>query len=387
MRGHVRPRGKEPNQWHIVLDLPRGPDGKRRQKWHRFNGTKRKAEAECARLVHELTSGAYIEPTKLTTGQFLVEWLEGYGTSLGPKTREGYADFINGHLMAELGAIPLASLQPVHIQRYKTKALSEGRKDGSGGLSNRTVAHHLRVLRLALKHAVGLKLIGENPAEGITRPKPVAKEMRVLDAAESAHLLTTARGHALYVLVAVALSTGLRRGELLALRWSDLDLERDPPALRVQRAAVFTRAGGLEFRQPKTKKSRRTVPLPASIVPVLLRHKGAQAEKRLALGPAYEDQGLVFAREDGKPLSLSAVSQQFLGLRRRAGLNGLRFHDLRHTHATQLLLANVNPKVVSERLGHASIGITLDTYSHVLPTMQNEAARHADQALRAALGL
>ena len=175
------------------------------------------------------------------------------------------------------------------------------------------------------------------------------------------------------------MTTGLRRGELLGLRWQDVDL--DGGKLAVRQSLEQTKAGGLAFKQPKTQKGRRVVTLPPIAVEALRRHRADQARERLLLGPAYEDHGLVLAQADGRPVNPEDVTRAFKRLARKAGVRPLSLHKLRHTHATLLLGANVHPKVVSERLGHATVGITLDTYSHVLPHLQEEAARKIDALL------
>ena len=207
--------------------------------------------------------------------------------------------------------------------------------------------------------------------------------MCALDDAATAKLLRAATGSRLAIPVTLAVATGLRRGEILALRWKDVDLER--ASLAVRQSLEQTRSRLCSFKQPKTTKGRRVVALPALAVDALRQHKIEQAKMKLALGGAYEDHDLVCARDDGRPWPPDAFSTAFGGLVRRSEVPAIRFHDLRHTHATQLLRQGVHPKIVSERLGHSTVGITLDVYSHVLPGMQEEAALRTDEALRAAL--
>ncbi len=208
--------------------------------------------------------------------------------------------------------------------------------------------------------------------------------MRAIDERETGILLDLARGTRLYVPLLVAVTTGLRRGELLAVRWQDVDLVR---AMLTVRQTVEQTRGCIQFKKPKTKKSQRTIALLTMTMDALRVHDIEQKKARLMIGPAYKDQGLVFAREDGSVWPPNALTMAYRKLVRKAGLQTLRLHDLRHSHATQLLRQGVHPKVVSERLGHSTIAITLDTYSHVLPGIQEEAASKLNAALHAAFYL
>lgn len=372
-----------PGIWKIRFD---GPDrnGHRQQKQITFKGTKRAAERELARLETEVHAGAYLAPARETVTDYLERWLDAYAkTNTTARTCERYASIIRCHLIPALGQLPLAKLEPLHIQAYYSEALEKGRRNGQGGLSAKTVLHHHRVLREALKHAVKWRLLAANPADATEPPRPRPHEVRVLTEAEITRLLEVARSTPLSFPILLALGTGLRRGEILALRWEDIDMKRG--TLAVRQSLEETR-DGVRFKVPKTKKSRRVVALPTTLVEALVRHKGEQAKLRLMMGPGYQDHGLVVARVDGTPVRPNYVTQAFTKLTRRHNLSGVRFHDLRHTHATELLRQGIHPKVVSERLGHATIGMTLDVYSHVLPDMQEEAARRIDGALRAAMG-
>lgn len=383
MKGYIRKRGK--SSWSIAVFLGRGPDGKPKYKWHTFRGSKRQAEEERARLVSQVTSGGYIEPTRMTVAEYLERWLEDYArTNVSPKTFERYAEIIRKHLIEAFGRQPLAKLHPLQIQAYYSDALKTGRRDGKGGLSALTVLHHHRVLKDALKQAVHWRLIAISPADAVQPPRPSEREMTVLDEKQTAALLSGAETSPLYVPILLAATTGMRRGEILALRWKDVDL--DAGTVAVCQSLEQTKEGGLRFKQPKTKRGRRVVALPSLAVHALRSHKVQQAKLRLQLGAVYEGHDLVCAQPDGNLLAPGALTAGFKRLVTKLKLPPVRFHDLRHTHASQLLRQGVHPKVVSERLGHATIGITLDTYSHVMPGMQKEAAKRIDTALRQAQG-
>jgi integrase len=277
--------------------------------------------------------------------------------------------------------LPLAKLAPVHIQGFYSDALTSGRLDGKGGLSPQTVVHFDRVLHLALKRARSLRLIAVNPAEDVERPQVERREMQTLDDDQGAQLLAAAATTRLYVPIVLAVATGLRRGELLALRWQDIDLKMG--VVQVVRSLEQTNEG-LRFKAPKTNRSRRPVVLPASVIDVLRDHKTRQAEERLLLGQGKCE--LVFTRVDGRPIAPDTFTSWVARVAKRAGVAHIMpVHGLRHTHITNLLRANVHPKVASERAGHSSVGFTLDRYSHVIPSLQEDAALRIDAALRKTL--
>jgi len=382
MQGHIRQRSK--HSWAIVLDVGLKPDGSRNTKWHSIKGTREDAERERVRLLHELNIGAYVEPANETVAVYLRRWLDDYARmQVSAKTFERYEEIVDKQLIPALGHYKLAKLRPPHIQGFYAKACQSGRRNGKGGLSPQTVLHHHRVLRAALNRAVKWGLLAINPADAVEPPRPVHKEIRALDESASATLLRAVAGTRFEVPVLVALTTGMRRGEVLGLRWSDVDLKAG--TLAVRQTVEQTRSG-VTVKEPKTQKSRRLVALAPMTVEALKSHRTAQVASRLALGAAYQDQGLVFSAADGSLWNPASFSAAFIGFVTDAGLPHLRFHDLRHSHATQLLRLGIHPKIVSERLGHSTIGITLDTYSHVMPGMQEDAAAQVDNALRLALG-
>jgi integrase len=252
--------------------------------------------------------------------------------------------------------------------------------DGGASLAGGTVLNLHLVLTQALGQAVRWQLLPSNPAAGAQPPRPRRPPRFVVDRDLAARLLDAVAGTRLELPAAIAVATGMRRGEILALRWSDLDPELS--VARVQRSLQPTH-GGLVFEQPKTARSRRSVLLPAFLHPYLERQQVDQLARREAHGEGWSDLDLVVDRGDGRPLNPDTLSTGWARHLRNKKLPPVRFHDLRHAHATLMLLQGVHPKIVSERLGHASIGITLDTYSHVLPSMQQEAAAAFDQLFAA----
>lgn len=381
MRGHIKQRSK--GSWSIIVELPRDAQGKRRQKWVTVQGTKKKAQKKLTELLRQLDTGTFIDPHKLTLGQYLEKWLSEYAENkVSHTTLVRYRAICRKHLIPSLGAVPLMALQqrPMLIQDYYAAALSKGRIDGKGALSAQTVKHHHRVLSEALKQAVKWNLVVNNPCGAVDPPKPESKEIVTVTDQDIGKLLKAAEGHRLYNPLLLEFATGLRRGELLGLMWKDIDMKSGK--LSVSRSVEQSRAFGVQFKVPKTKRSRRSLALPSVMLEALRRHRINQKKEKLRAGPLYNDQGLVFCNQDGSIWKPDAFTSAFRKLVKRSGIVHTRFHDIRHTHATQLLRQGINPKIVSERLGHSSIAITLDTYSHVLPDMQEMAAERIDQALR-----
>jgi integrase len=380
--GHIQRRGE--NSWRLKFDIGADPlTGRRQIRYKTIRGTKKDAQRELRELLGAVDRGTHVDPGKLTLGQWLAQWLEEARHGTSAKTHERYAEIVNKHLVPALGSIQLAKLAPVHVQKYYADALASGRRDGKGGLSAQTVRHHDRVLNVALKRARALRLIAVNVVEDVSAPKVERGELEVLTPAEAEALLAAAASTRLYTPIALALGTGMRRGEVLGLRWSDVDV--DGASLRVVQSLEVTDAG-LRFKAPKTKRSRRTIALSASIVDVLRRHKAAQAQERLQLGLGKNERGLVFTRIDGEPVNPDNFSKEFTRVVKRAGIRPVTFHGLRHAHLTALLEAGVHPKVASERAGHSSVGVTLDLYSHVTQGMQEDAALRIDVGLRKILG-
>ncbi|MHB8859795.1 MAG: tyrosine-type recombinase/integrase [Thermoleophilia bacterium] len=317
-----------------------------------------------------------------TVGQYLGKWLVSIKRNIGQRTFETYREIVEKHLIPSLGSILLVDLDPLDIDEYYTYALEAGRLDGKGGLSARSVNHHHRLLHGALEQALRWGLINRNPADAVRAPKPVGKEMSVLSNEQLAQLLKAAKGSRAYMAILLAATTGARRGEVLALRWADLDLQSGKAVIR--RSLQLTETG-ISFKEPKTRQSSRVVTLPMFTIGSLKEHRKRQAEDMLLLGAQYKDFGLVCAQKDGTPINPASLSKHFLAIVRKTGIPHVRFHDLRHTHASILLSQGINPKVVSERLGHSSVSVTLETYSHVLPGMQEEVAKKIDAALGPAI--
>jgi integrase len=319
----------------------------------------------------------------MTVAEYLYFWLDHMRFRVRPTTYDGYRCICEIHVIPRLGATRLVDLHPLQIQRMYTEALVSGRARGSGGLAARSVLHLHRVLKEALAQAVRWQIIAANPALGAQPPRPVRPELIVVDPDMARRVLTSVVGTDLHAPVALALGTGMRRGEILGLKWPDI--EDAPPVLRVRRSLQVTR-DGIVFQEPKTARSRRAITLPGFVVDALGAQRSVQGARQADLGLLWQEGGLVVDRGDGHPWDPDAFSGKWRRFVSRAGLPRIRFHDLRHAHATLMLVKGAHPKVVSERLGHATIAITLDVYSHVIPSMQNEAARLVDEVFTAEAG-
>jgi integrase len=371
-RGHVRER--RPGVFELVYDLPRLPGEGRNQKTTTVCA-KNKTEAEKAlrKIQTSIDENTYVDADKVTVEQYLARWLEDYATAnLEQSTVDGYTIIVKMHLVPVLGKLLLSKLTPMDVQSYYSKALRKGRPGGRGGLSPRTVLSHHKLLHKALKMAVKWQILTRNVCDAVEPPRAKAFEAAVCDEVQAGSVLGVFVGTDLYIPVLFTLATGLRRGEVLALRWKDLD--KEAMTITINQALIATTTGPI-FKKPKTKKSRRVIALPGNIMGELERHDKKQIAQRLLLGKAYLNNGLICALADGTPWHPNTFSDAFGKTLVRSGLKKIRFHDLRHTHASLLLKQGVHPKVVSERLGHSNIGITMDLYSHIMPGLQEEAAR------------
>jgi integrase len=343
------------------------PDGKRR-----YVSAKRKGDAERAlrQAMTDVDRGFVFDGGTLTLEDYLTRWLkDSVENTVRRSTFAQYKSVVNRHIIPALGRLKLKSITPAHARSLYREKLD-------CGLAPRTVQYMHVTLHKALKQAVMDGLIPRNVADAVKAPQAHKKEAKPLTPAEVAALLSAASGDRLEALYVTAVHTGLRRGELLGLKWTDINL--DARTLSVQRS--LDKDG--TFNAPKRSKSRRTVTLTPQAAEALKGHRAHQNEERLWLGSLWEDRDLVVPNRRGKPMNADNLyHRDFKPLLQRAGLSGFTFHSLRHTCATLLLAKNVNPKIVSELLGHATISQTMDTYSHVMPGMGDVAADALESAL------
>jgi integrase len=362
---------KRGSTWSVVLDV--GPDpatGRRRQKWKGGFRTRKAAEAALRELTTSVDSGRYVERSTTSIGDYLGEWLEVVRPRLRPTSWNSYRMAVE-RIKGRVGAVPLQSLTPLDIESLYKELLSTGR-EGGRPLSPKTVRNTHIALRKALADAERLGLVVRNAAAAARPPVPSKRDHTTWTPEELARFLGSIEGERLAAVFVVLATTGMRRGEALGLRWSDVNFKAGRLSI-VQ--TVTTVSDKIVITPPKTARSRRSVSLDPETVAALREHRHRQNEERLLAGALWAGEGdFVFTDELGRPVHPSALSRLFATYVRRAVLPVIRLHDLRHTYATVALGAGVHPKIVSERLGHATTAVTLDLYSHVTPTIDAEAA-------------
>ena len=374
MQGYVRSRGK--NTWEVSLELPRDAvTGARRRRTISVKGLRRDAERVLTDAINKRDTGFDLNPHRLTVADYLDKWLrDDCEHRVARSTYERYRSIFEKHLKPTIGGVRLLALRPTHIQSAYSQWLK-------AGLSPTTVLQHHHIIRKALNQAIKWQLLQVNPATAVTLPKRDRLEMRSLAPSEAGDLLEAAEGSGLETLLLIALETGMRQGEILALQWSAVELRQGD--IQVLRSARYYPGDGIVMGATKTHRSRRHVALSSAATEQLKRHRVAQNEHRLAWGKAWTDSDLVFPGPLGEPYPARDVSRRFATIVRKASLEPLRFHDLRHTAASLMLRSGISPKVVSDRLGHATVAFTLDTYAHVLPDQQKDAAEALSTLLRA----
>ncbi len=378
MRGHIA-RGRADGTWYIRVDLARGTDGKRRQRRETLRGTKAEAQRRLRELLREIETGGYADSSRITLSELARRWLEAAEHRVSHKTHTGYSWHVRHYISPALGSMRAESLRPAHIEAALATWAAGTRKDKEqGAISQRTVAHIFNTLRTLLRWSVKMGALVRNPADAVEPPRYIRKEMRALDAVGVTELLGAARNTELQAIIAVAIGTGLRRGELLGLRWSDIDL--DARRLTVRRS-VETIKGITTTKPPKTARSARTIALPPFVADVLRAERAAQARLLLLLGVGRSEDGWVFLRGDGMQWEPGAFSLAFARFVKRSKLQHVRFHDLRHSFGTLALTSGVDLQTVSRALGHESVAITSRIYVHAIETLQDEAAARIDALL------
>lgn len=369
-RGTVIKRG---TTYSLVLDVGRDADGKRIRRWHSGFPTKRLAEQARTKLLGDLDAGRYLEPTKTTLGEFLErQWLPAIKSTLRSSTWTLYDQNIRAHIVPALGLVQLRALAPGALNVFYGEALVSGRRDGKGGLAPTTVKKLHTILHRALRDAVRWGLVERNVTELADPPAAKSPEKPVWNSAEIRRFLDSQRADRLFALWRLAATTGMRRGELCGLRWSDVDLEAGRLDVRKTLVEVAYR---LEVSEPKTNAGRRTVALDPATVVALRAHRKRQLEERLAWGAAWQGVGeLVFVQQDGSPIRPGALTGFFENRAKAAGLAPLTLHGIRHSYVTALLRDGTPVRAVSARVGHASANVTMGIYAHVIPGDDEQAA-------------
>lgn len=380
----VYKRGKK---WAFLYEGVPDEKGNRKRHYKGNFATKKQAKEARDDLKASIKAGTHVEPIKQTVATYLLdEWLPGLRLSgdVRPSTLSSYEMLIRQHIVPKLGGTQLQALNVKQINDLYKHLLTEGRSDGKGALSRKSVRNVHALLRKALADAVRSQTLNRNPAEFAGAPKVRAankEELKTWDAAQLGTFLTSMKDTRLYPLFHLLACTGMRRGEVLGLRWEDVSLEPRPPKpgeparpyLSVVQTLV-TVDYEIVFSRPKTKKGERFIDLDERTVAILRSWRKRQLEELFATA-ATNERGLVFTKVDGTPLHPDFISQTFDRAVKRSGLPRIRLHDLRHSYATISLSSGVHAKVVSERLGHSTVAFTLDVYSHSVPALQADAAQ------------
>ncbi|MGF1628286.1 MAG: tyrosine recombinase XerC [Kiloniellaceae bacterium] len=372
-RGNITRRGK--SSWQIKYDLPRDAQtGERRVAYRTVRGKRAAAEQELTAILGKLDRGLAVDPSKATVAEYLAEWLATTAPQrVAPKALERYHGLVRNQIAPHLGAIGLQKLRPADVDRWIKGLIAEGK------LSTRSIRHAHGVLRAALNDAAAVELVERNVASLIRAPKVDRQEIEILTADQIADTLEKLRDHpSLFPIVALALGTGARRGEIAALRWSDVDL--DGATVRIERALEQTMAG-LRVKQPKTAAGRRTITLPAFVVAALRDHRRKALETRMALGAgALPADWPVFGNHEGNWPTPYSISDRWRDAVKNRKLPKVTFHALRHSHASALIAARLDVVAVSRRIGHASPALTLSVYGHLFDPSDDKAAAAIDAA-------
>jgi integrase len=370
MRGNLTRRGK--NSWRIKFDITGATDGKRQTRYITVRGSKAQAQAEAAKIIASAVTGEFVDLSQETVATFIESWINDWaGVNLSAKTVERYRELLRKHVAARTGAIPLQKLQASDLLKvYAAMA--------KAGLADRTRLHVHRVVHRMLGHAAKWGKVTRNVATLVDAPRVDEDEMEILTADEIGKVLQSLRGRSLFPIASLAVATGMRRGELLALRWQDVDV--DGSKLRVERSLEQTKQG-LSFKAPKTRHGRRTITLPPTAVAELKAHRKAALERRMALGLGkLTSTDLVFETWDAQVRSPRSVTKEWSRIMRAAGLKPT-FHSLRHSHASALIAAGIDVMVLSRRLGHGSPVITLRLYGHLWSKTDDRAAAAIEKML------
>jgi site-specific recombinase XerD/predicted RNA-binding Zn-ribbon protein involved in translation (DUF1610 family) len=404
MRGHTRKRG-EPGAWEYIVDVgmhtaqrcsvcgrrfwvERRPKERcpscgatlteteeRRRETKSGYATQKACQAAMNKLLVAVEQQAYSSPTKASVKQYLTkEWLPAVKATIRPSTYNSYVQHVDCHIAPHIGSVKLNKLSGSQVNALYAKLAESGKQDGKTGLSPQTIHHVHACLHKACKDAVRWGQLSRNPLDAADPPRKKgdgSREMQTWSKEQLRAFLEAAKDERLSPLWHLIAMTGMRRGEAIGLRWSDVDLEN--ARLSVRRALIPINRE-VVVSEPKTAKGRRVIALDPGTIEVLKGQAARQADERQEWDEAWVETGLVFTVENGEALDPESVSRYWRQAVKKAMLPTIRLHDLRHTHATLALQAGIHPKVVSERLGHATVSITLDTYSHAIPAMQEEAA-------------
>lgn len=356
-----------------MVDIGKDHTGKRKQKFKGGFKTKKEAEKACAELITQIENEQYIEPSKIRLKDFILEFMEEHEKqTIRPTTYRTQINIIRKHIIPNLGHYELQKLTPMIIQKFYNQKAKEG-------YSGSYIKLMHAILCKTLRTAHEWEVVNKNVTTLVRSPRIERKEVQTWTIDEAKRFLSVVQNRRLYIAYVLAIFTGMRKGEILGLQWKDIDLETK--RISVRRTLIKDDNGKLTFDDTKTFGSKRLISLSDFVVSSLKKRKAQLNEMKLRLGKGFQDFDLVVCNNVGTPLDLGDLNRDLNYVIEKYDFPKIKFHALRHTHATLLLLLGENPKVVAERLGHSSISITMDTYSHVTPTMQQQAADKLDQAI------
>jgi integrase len=368
MKGSVK---KEGSTWYYVVTLGRKNNGKPNQKKKRGFRTKKEAEKALQKLLYEYESGMYVEPSKILYVDFLEKWLKQKKTQVQTSTYMSIETNVIKHVIPALGQYQISKINASMIDDFYIRLYDEV------GLSKSTVQKIHTILKESFSFAVNREYIVKNPTDSVKRPIRDTKEMEVWDFVEAKRFLEVSKDDPFYIIYHLAIATGMRQSEILGLRWKDINIKENKITIK-QVMCNFTKK---QKPGAKTKAGNRTILFGEETIQELFKHQEKQKQDKINAGDIYIDYDLVASTGIGTPINPSNLRRSFHRQIEKAQLKRIRFHDLRHTHATMCLILNLHPKIVQERLGHSNVKITLDTYSHVLPNMQSEASNKINEAI------
>jgi integrase len=386
MKGHLRQRSA--GSFELKFDSGKDAAGERVIEYRSFRGTKRQAQTQLATLIAAVDKGEHVARSSLSVGAHVAERIEQW-RALGritARTAERYRELLANQIAPFIGQISLQALKAADVERWHGTLSLSGRKDGQGGLSALTIRHCHRLLSKTLKEAVRFDLAVKNAASLQSPPRVAHTEITILDPGQIRGIVHDLKDRPIYPKVILAVFTGMRRAEILALRWQDFDPERK--TLTVKAALEETKDGGIIFKTPKSQAGVREITLPDVVIEALAAYRRKQLEQRLALGAGkLTGDALIFARLNGGPQSPDLLSKEWSTAAASLGLGGVTFHALRHTHASQLIDAGIDVVKISKRLGHASPTITLDVYAHLFDKHEDRSATAINNAVAALLSV
>ena len=367
----IRKRTSKTGKTSYQITLECGCDpvtGERLRQYATVHGTKKEAERIARQMVREAESGGSAVSTTTTVCGWIAQWLKNYKVDIEQTTRESYREKIDNYIVPAFGKTLLRDLRAEAIQRWVNELRDKG-------LSPKTIRNTYNILNPALKKAVTLRMIPYNPCDGVELPKLVKPDVAIYDTDLCKQVVELAKGTSMYLIVLLEVMTGLRRGELIALTWQDVDVKSG--VIHINKNTVRAN-GGTITKSPKSKAGIRDITIGPEVIAALCRARAEYDRDRKRYGPGFHDDGYVIHQKDGKPFRPDSITQKWSRFEESHGLQHIKFHGLRHSHATALAQAGVNPKVVQERLGHADVSITLNTYTHATTTMNRDAASKLD---------